>query len=41
LPQRFPQQAIVTVPFLHPPSLEAIGAYLLASSSPMLPETST
>ena len=41
LPQRFPQQAIVTAPFLHPPSLEAIGAYLLASSSPMLPETST
>ncbi|MFS8902439.1 ArsA family ATPase [Synechococcus sp. H60.4] len=35
LPQRFPQQAIVTLPFLHPPSLEVVGAYLLGSPAPI------
>lgn len=37
LPQRFSQQAIVTVPFLHPPSLQAVGAYLLTPEDPALP----
>jgi arsenite-transporting ATPase len=34
LPQPFSQQAILTIPFLHPPSLENIGSYLLAPQEP-------
>jgi arsenite-transporting ATPase len=34
LPQLFSQQAILTIPFLHPPSLENIGSYLLAPQEP-------
>ncbi|MFS8806223.1 ArsA family ATPase [Synechococcus sp. R6-10] len=34
LPQPFSQQAILTIPFLHPPSLENIGSYLFAPQEP-------
>lgn len=34
LPQLFSQQAILTIPFLHPPSLENIGSYLFAPQEP-------
>lgn len=34
LPQPFSQQAILTIPFLYPPSLENIGSYLLAPQEP-------
>lgn len=34
LPQPFSQQAILTTPFLHPPSLENIGSYLFAPQEP-------
>jgi arsenite-transporting ATPase len=34
LPQPFSQQAILIIPFLHPPSLENIGSYLFAPQEP-------
>ncbi len=34
LPQRFSQQAILIIPFVHPPSLENIGSYLFAPQEP-------
>ncbi|MFT0786979.1 ArsA family ATPase [Synechococcus sp. H55.10] len=34
LPRRFSQQAILIIPFVHPPSLENIGSYLFAPQEP-------
>lgn len=34
LPQSFSQQAILAIPFLHPPSLENVGSYLFAPWEP-------